>query len=321
MIIPRTSGIPIGRPVRVPREPASAPEGLLLVGHGSHCKISAAQMHTIGDHVAAALPDVIVEVGFLEMTDPPAGIVLDEMVARGCRRVVILPLMLLAAGHSKSDVPAIVLEGRERHPEVELLFGSPLGVTQDLIEIAGANLAAADAEGLPLVVIARGTSDPDANGDAVKATRILAEWVGADFTYTGMTGVTWPRTPDALRTVAKLGPEKIALFFWFLCNGKLIERARAEIAEFTEETGIEVVDAGYFGPDPGLAPLIVRRYEEAKDGAPVVNCDTCVYRLPFPGQEDKVGQPAGVGHSHLAADHRHGHSHGHDHGHAHEQHG
>ncbi|MEM8903349.1 MAG: sirohydrochlorin chelatase [Actinomycetota bacterium] len=324
MLVERTVSIPIRSSRahhRPPRGPASTTEGLLLVGHGSRCAMSADQMHAIGDHVQAALPGVMVEVGFLEMTDPPAGIVLDAMIARGCERIVVLPLMLLGASHAKSDVPAIVVEARLRHPDVELAFGSPLGVVPEMVEIAAENLMAADATGLPLVVVARGTSDPDANGEACRAGRTLAEWVDSGFLQMGFTGMTWPLTPDALDAVHRLGHDRVAVFFWFLCNGKLIERAREQIAEFTERTGVEVVDAGYFGPDPKLATVIERRYREALSGTPTVNCDTCVYRAPFPGMEDKAGQPIGVGHSHLAAEHRHAahdHDHRDDHTHRHD---
>ena len=69
--------------------------------------------------------------------------------------------------------------------------------------------------------------------------------------------------------------------------------------------GIEVVDAGYLGPDPRVVPAIVERYAEAVRGIPAVNCDLCAYRAPWPGREDRQGQPIGVGHSHLAAEHRH----------------
>jgi sirohydrochlorin ferrochelatase len=72
-------------------------------------------MRALGKLVADALPDVAVDVGFLEMTDPPAGPVLDELAATGCRRVVVLPLVLLGAGHAKSDVPAVVLEAQTCH--------------------------------------------------------------------------------------------------------------------------------------------------------------------------------------------------------------
>jgi sirohydrochlorin ferrochelatase len=279
-------------------------EGLLLVGHGSRSDEGAAEMLAIARLVGAALPDVAVDVGFLEITDPPAGPVLDRLAAAGCGRVVVLPVVLLGAGHAKSDVPALVLEGRRRHPDLHVHFGSPLGISRDLVGLLGGALTAAGGQGLPLLLVARGTSDPDANGDAHKVTRLLGEWVGAPFMHTAFTGVTAPLVPAGLEVFARLGYRRMAVAFWFLCTGVLVERARAEIAAFSAATGVEVVDAGHLGPDPKVVPAILERYEEAVRGIPAVNCDLCAYRAPWPGREGRLGQPIGVGHSHLAADHR-----------------
>ena len=283
----------------------STAEGLLLVGHGSRSGAGAAEMLAIALLVGAALPDVAVDVGFLEMTDPPAGPVLDGLAAAGCRRVVVLPLVLLGAGHAKSDVPALVLEARARHPGLHVHFGSPLGISRDLVGLMGGALLDAGGSGLPLLLVARGTSDPDANGDAHKVARLLGEWTGAPFVHTAFTGVTAPQVTDGLEVFARLGYRRMAVAFWFLCTGVLVERARAEIAAFSAATGVEVVDAGYLGPDRRLVPPIVERYGEAVRGIPAVNCDLCAYRAPWPGREERRGQPIGVGHSHLAAEHRH----------------
>lgn len=320
MLNPRFAGIPIrprpDRQIHQPRHGAgAAPDGLLLVAHGSKCIAGVDEARALGRAVAERRPDLDVDLGFLELADPPAGPVLDAMVGRGCRRIVVQPMMLLAAGHGKSDVPAIVLEGRERHPGVELTFGSPFGVVPELLSVAQKNLAEAGGTGLPLLVIARGTSDPDANGEAVRAGRLLAEWSGAPDVEVGFTGVTWPSVPDALARMARLGHERFAVFFWFIANGKLIERARDQIEELSAARGADVVDAGYFGPDPGVAEVVSQRRDEAVEGLPRTNCDTCSFRAPWPGLEDRVGQEQGHGHSHLAVEHRHGHSHSHEHAH------
>lgn len=305
MLMERWTGITVARPR--PVFDHDARDGLLLVAHGSSCAAGTAEAKALGSAVAAARPDLAVELGFLELADPPAGAALDKLVARGCRRIVVQPLILLAAGHGKSDVPAVALEARERHPDVEIAFGSPLGVVPELLAIAAANLQEAAAGGLPLVVIARGTSDPDANADAMKAARLLAEWTQTDFVDVGFTGVTWPTVPQVLERVRRLGHERVGLFFWFLANGKLIERARDQVAA----SQLDVVDAGYFGPDPAIVPIIEQRRDEALHGIARVSCDTCSYRKPWPGMEDRVAQPIGVGHSHLAVEHRHGHDHHH----------
>ncbi len=287
---------------------ATGAEGLLLVGHGSRSGAGTAEMVAIAGLVRAALPDVIVDAGFLEMSDPPAGPVLDRLAAAGCRRVVVLPLVLLGAGHAKSDVPALVLEGQARHPDVHVHLGSPLGISHDLVGLLGGALQAAGGSGLPLLLVARGTSDPDANGDAHKVARLLGEWTGAPFVHTAFSGVTGPRVADGLEVFARLGYRRMAVAFWFLCTGVLVERARADMAAFAAATGVRVVDGGYLGPDPRLVPPIVERYGEAVRGIAAVNCDLCAYRAPWPGREDRRGQPIGVGHSHLAAEHRQHHS-------------
>jgi sirohydrochlorin cobaltochelatase len=260
--------------------------------------------------VALELPDVAVDVGFLEMADPPAGVSVDGLVARGCERICVLPLVLLGAGHAKNDVPAVILEARQRHPDVLIRFGSPLGVSREAVELLGKAVVSAGGASLPLLFVARGTSDPDANGDAHKAARLVAEWTGATFLHVGFSGVTTPSVPDAARVFEGLGHERIAVAWWYLCHGRLIEQGREELAAFSERSGVEIVDAGHLGPDPALVPLIVTRYEEAGAGHAEVNCDTCAYRAPWPGREDRVGQALGVGHSHLAQEHRAGHSHG-----------
>ena len=108
------------------------------MGHGSRCAVSEVEMHALGALVADALPEVAVGVGFLEMTEPPAGVVLDELAARGVEDLVVLPLVLLGAGHAKSDVPAVVVPARRRddRAEAELVaVGVPRGAS-DLVERA-----------------------------------------------------------------------------------------------------------------------------------------------------------------------------------------
>ncbi len=282
--------------------------GVLLVGHGSRSAAGRAEILRLADLVADRATGLVVEVGFLELSEPPAGDALDRLVDRGATQMSVIPLMLNAAGHSKSDVPAVLLEGRRRHPHVGLHYGRPLGPDHAALALARRRIVEAGGAGLPLALLARGTSDPDANADATKAGRLVAECVGSRLVLTGYSGVTWPAVPETLQQLARLGAERIVALAWFLCTGVLVERMRADFAAFSARTGIDVVDAGYLGPDESLVPLILERHAEALAGGIRMNCDTCAYRRPFPGLEDRVGQELGHGHSHLAAEHR-SHSH------------
>lgn len=288
------------------------PDGVLLVAHGSRSTAGQAEMETLAGLVVDACAGIDVRLGYLELSRPPAAAVLDTMVRDGLRDIVAVPLMLHAAGHAKSDVPAVVVEGRARHPQAAITYARPLGVDHALLVRGQRRLADADALGLPLALLSRGTSDPDANAEAYRVGRLLADMAGSPLVVAGFAGVTWPSVPDALDQLRRLGAERIAAFAWFMATGVLVERMREQYAEFTRATGIDVVDAGYLGAGPELAELVVARMDEAAAGAVTVNCDTCVYRVPFPGLEDRVGLPVGAGHSHLAAEHRHdAHHHSH----------
>ncbi len=292
-----------------PSTAAEASEGLLLVGHGSRSSESAQEMHSLGALVAEALAGVDVQVGFLEMTEPPAGAVIDSMVARGARRITVLPLVLLGAGHAKSDVPAVVLEARLRHPGTSIAFASPLGVVKAAVEILGEAVVRSSDVDTALLVVSRGTSDPDANGDSYKAGRLVSEWCGNRTFSVGFSGVTRPTILEAAKMLTALGHRRLAVSWWYLCYGLLIERGRTQLRSWADAAGVELIDCGYLGPDVRLVEPIVERFNESRVGTPRVNCDACSYRSPWPGLAGRVGQPVGVGHSHLAEQHRHHHHH------------
>jgi len=278
--------------------------GLLLVGHGSRSPAGRDEVLALGQLVARTT-SAPVETGFLELSDPPAGAALDRLVDRGAERVAVVPLMLNAGGHAKSDVPAVVLEGRARHPGVRLAYGRALGIEHRTVSLAVERIARAGATGLPLLVVARGTSEPEANADAARAARLLAEACRSPFVVTGYSGLTWPLVPEALDQCRRLGADRLVLFAWYLSTGILVQRMKDEAAAWSAETGIAVIDAGHLGPDPLLAPLVHARATEALAGDVRMSCDVCSYRAPFPGLEGRVGQAVGVGHSHLAREHRH----------------
>ena len=282
------------------------PDAILLVAHGSRSAAGQAEMAALASAVYTAQPASDVRFGYLELSDPPAAEVMEEVLAGGARDVVVVPLMLHAAGHAKSDVPAIVLDARARRPDARITYARPLGVDHALLSLGLRRLDEAGGRGLPLAVLSRGTSDPDANAEACRVSRLLAERSGTRLAVSGFSGVTWPSVPDALDQLHRLGAERIAVLAWFLATGVLLERMRDDYHRFGADTGVDVCDAGHLGTGPELTALVLERVDEAVGGRTVPNCDACAYRRPFPGLEGRVGLVRGSGHSHLAAEHRHG---------------
>lgn len=280
-------------------------DSILLVAHGSRSDGSIAEMGELAGLLRMRCADTMVTTGYLELCDPPALEAAEELIAGGARSMVVVPVMLHAAGHSKSDVPAVVGSLRERHEGLRVLYARPLGADHALLALARRRLESAGALGLPLALLSRGSSDPDANAEAFRVGRLLADIVGSPDFACGFSGITWPTVPESLERLRRLGARRIAAFAWFIATGVLLDRMKDDFARFSEATGALVLDCGYLGVGPEIAQLVMERVDEALTGRAIPNCDACAYRRPFPGLEDRLGMAIGLGHSHLAAEHLH----------------
>jgi sirohydrochlorin cobaltochelatase len=164
-------------------------------------------------------------------------------------------------------------------------------------------------EDTTVLIVGRGSSDPDANSDLAKVARLFYEgrpYPAVEGAYVSMTP---PNVADGLDRCRRLGARRVVVFSYFLFTGVLEERIRRQSESFARANpDVEVRYAGYFGPDPRVADLLVERYAEAIDGDIRMNCDVCVHRVALPGFEEKVGAPA-TPHHHPDEPGRHEHAH------------
>jgi sirohydrochlorin cobaltochelatase len=230
--------------------------------------------------------------------------------------LVAVPLMLSAAGHAKGDIPAALARERARNPGLAWTYARPLGPHPALVNLLAARVGAVSEGGSPAVlVVGRGSTDPDANADVVKTSRLL--WEGREYPLaeTAFVSLARPSVPEGLERCRLLGARQIVVARYFLFPGVLPDRVAAQARAYD---GVEVRCADVIGDCDGLADLVLERYEEALAGDIRMNCDTCVYRIAMPGFEDRVGAPQ-LPHHH-PDDPAHGHGHGHAHVHPDDAH-
>jgi sirohydrochlorin cobaltochelatase len=269
---------------------------LLLAGHGTVSQAGIAEYFALADRVRALQPKVPVAAGFLELAPPPLSVAIGDLVAEGHRHVVVVPLVLAGAGHAKTDIPAGVTNARRDFPEVRFSYSRHLGVHPDLLAVVDERLAAtvparARTE-TAVLLVGRGSSDPDANADLHKVARLL--WEGRDWPIVEVSfvGITGPRVPEGLERCLRLGARRVAVVPYFLFTGVLERRIHAQAAAFARaHSEVAVQVARYLGPDDRIAGLVLERYHEALHGEVRMTCDTCVHRVALPGFTHKVGAP------------------------------
>jgi sirohydrochlorin cobaltochelatase len=290
------------------RDPA-----LLIVGHGSRDPRGAGEFHELVSLVRDRAP-VPVEGGFIELSRPPISECVNRLRESGAREISAVPLMLLAAGHAKDDVPATLVREKMSHPDLDFHYGRALGIRPELLQLMDERISAVvpeeEKEETAILVVGRGSSDPDANSDLAKMARLFFEGRPYPLVETAFVSLAPPSVPEALERCRRLGATRAAVFSYFLFTGVLVERIREQSKDFAEDNpGVEVRYAGYFGPDARVAAVILERYRESFEGDIRMNCDVCVHRVALPGFEEKVGAPATP---HYHPDEL-GHSHGHHH--------
>ncbi|GGT01256.1 sirohydrochlorin chelatase [Streptomyces cinerochromogenes] len=303
----------------------TTPPALLIAGHGTRDDAGAEAFRDFVRELGRRHPGLPVAGGFIELSPPPLGEAVTELVEQGVRRFAAVPLMLVSAGHAKGDIPAALAREKERHPGISYTYGRPLGPHPALLNVLERRLEEVlgdtDRSEVTVLLVGRGSTDPDANAEVFKAARLLWEGRGYGGVETAFVSLAAPDVPSGLDRCAALGARSIVVLPYFLFTGILPDRVRQQTGEWAAaHPDLDVRSADVIGPEPELLDLVMERYEEAVKGDLRMNCDSCVYRIALPGFEDKVGLPQQP-HFHPDDDgHHHGHGHhhgGHSHSHAH----
>ena len=300
---------------------------LLLAAHGTTDRAGVDAFAALAGRVGklAAADGTRVAGGFIELSAPALREAVADLAAAspgppaaagGNASIVAIPLMLSAAGHAKGDIPAALAREQTRHPGVSFSYGRPLGPHPALIDLLAARIAAVAGGTSPAVlVVGRGSTDPDANADVAKTARLL--WEGRDYPLaeTAFVSLARPGVTEGLERCRLLGAglpgaaaraRQIVVARYFLFPGVLPDRVAEQAAAYAAaHPELDIRCADVLGDCDEIAALVYERYREALSGDIRMNCDVCVYRIAMPGFEHRVGAP------------QHPHDHPHDHVHAH----
>ena len=302
---------------------------VLICGHGSRDGDAIGEFEAMAAGLRPRIHAQDFATGYLEFARPTIREGLDQLSARGARRILAVPAMLFAASHVKNDLPWEINSFTADNPDVEVRFGRDLAVDAKLLAAAADRIAAAAPEPRDdalLLVVGRGTNDPDANSNIAKLARMLWEGMGFGWAETAFSGVAHPRVDAALDRAARLGFRRIVVFPYFLFTGVLVKRIYAQtdeaVARFPD---ISFVKARYLRDHPLVLDTFVERVAELADddgvGEPKMNCQFCKYRTQIVGYESDAGAPQQAHHHHVRGigtdndhhvkDHHHPHDHHH----------
>jgi sirohydrochlorin cobaltochelatase len=272
---------------------------VLLVGHGSRDEHGNQEIADFAANWRQLHPQWRIEVCFIEFAE----VLLDQgfdNAARDSQKVIVVPLILNAAGHVKMQVPTHLAAARKRHPEVDFVFARHLGTTEMLMQVLRRNvmqtmvkLAMPDPKTTGVILLGRGSSDKVANGEVAKMARWLLEETDHELVDIAFTGITYPRIETVVQRQVKLGMTQIVIQPYYLYTGTLIKRIDQQVERLRQQySHISFGLGNYLGFEKEIYQILDGKVEELSKPEQVnmMECDGCGYR--------KFAEEHGHGHHH-----------------------
>lgn len=220
---------------------------LVTVAHGTRAAEGPVTIHGLVRQVARRMPNVDVVESYVELVEPSFSSVMERAEAPS----VVVPLLLSTGYHVTTDLPEAAL--RSPYPVVTARH---LGPHPLLAAAAAMRLRAAGAQrGDAVVMVAAGSTDPDAAVDTYVAGRLLqAHWGGAPVQVAHLSGEGLS-VADAMANLRRDGHTRIAMSPYLLAPGHFAAKART-ISVLHGATAV----ADVLGQHPLVAELVIRRY-------------------------------------------------------------
>jgi sirohydrochlorin cobaltochelatase len=312
---------------------------ILIVGHGSREDSGNQEIREFTEQWRARRPDWRIELCFIEFAPPEMNAALLS-AARSSRRVLVVPLILNAAGHVKMEIPEAIEQARLSCPQTEILLAPHLTACDPILAILKRRLRKAmNALDMPdptttgVVVLGRGSSDRGANGEMAKMARWLLEEGDHELVDLAFTGITWPRLEKVVQRHVLLGMRQVVVLPYYLYTGTLMQRIHRQVEHLrVQYPQVRFACSEHFGFENEIFELMDQRVEDLRAGVPDsrLPCDGCTYRViahdlghghSHAHTHDHAPHDHAPGHEHAHEDHAHAHGdHAHDHDHAHHDH-
>lgn len=254
------------------------PCGLLVVGHGTRSERGLAEFQQTVELLARRLPAVAVQGCFLELAAPTIAEGLSLLAARGCRRVVVQPLLLFAAGHAQDDIPAAVRAAARAHPQIEILQAAHLGCHERLVALsaerylesfAGAEDQASPRDTLWLTV-GRGAREASALAELARFVELRQRATPVGHVRTAYLAMAEPRLEQVLPQIAALRLRRVVVQPHLLFHGELVTLVSERVAAFAKQwPGQDWRVCTHLGPSEHVMEILADRYFEAVFGEPI----------------------------------------------------
>jgi len=206
-----------------------------------------------------------VQSAYLEDTEVSVGeSIQNGIVEHQPSHVIILPLFLGASTARKNNVWQIVAAAQERWSDIAFYYGKPLGAHSGVVAAYSQLLSEFSASETALLVVGRGSRDPESNMEIYQMARLLWEKFQSPALEVAFTSTANPDMPTAIQWCAQAGTKRILIAPYLLYDQQLYGTIQARLEKIRSTfPDVEIVTAPHLGIHESIIEAISQRYQKS----------------------------------------------------------
>jgi sirohydrochlorin cobaltochelatase len=278
--------------------------GIIICGHGSSYDEDIVQFAKLHEKLIDYIPNYPISYGFLELNRPDLCEGFDKLCDQGVNHILALPCMLFADDSVNNNIMRAfnhyAAERVDRGLTIEI--AGPLDIGSKILYAAQGCITDAEAiassefsrEDTLLLVVGRGSSNPDSNSNISKVCRMLWEGMGYGWGQTCYIESTFPGVAAGLEHAAMLEYKRIIVLPYLLFTGVCVEKIYTVVDKISLKfPNIEFIKVSHLNNHRGVLDALIGNVDSILAGDKNMNCMLCKYREQVIGLGEDHSHPHG----------------------------
>lgn len=239
-------------------------QAVLYIGHGSRSREGVEEAIQFIDQCRRNINLKIQELCFLELAKPSISEGIESCVKKGATRIAVVPILLLTAVHAKKDIPYELEQAKSKYPQIEFIYGSPIGIHPKLIDCLFDRLterASENFEDAKILVVGRGSSDPDVKRDLTEIARQFEKKYALPKVHICFLYGASPTFDEALLDLIKGEKKQIYILPYLLFSGLLMNGIKRKIEEANDGSK-QIILCETLGHHSAVPKILSERIDE-----------------------------------------------------------
>jgi len=110
-------------------------QAIILFGHGSRDPLWHMPIQAVAERLRKRNTSATIACAYLELTDPSLPACAAQLIKQGVTRIKVVPMFLGVGRHAREDLPIIITELKQTHPEVSFTVQAAVGENPIVLDL------------------------------------------------------------------------------------------------------------------------------------------------------------------------------------------